>query len=108
MFASGTVVAIVIAFLVGFDDFSTYSTELWILVVVLALGATLVPFALTLFASKHAQATVVAMVGYLAPLVAVVAGVVILGEQITPVILAGGALAVVGIALVGGTRRTQT
>jgi drug/metabolite transporter (DMT)-like permease len=72
------------------------------------LGATLMPFALTLFASKHAEATVVAMVGYLAPLVAVVAGVVILGEHITPVILAGGALAVVGVALVGGTRRTQT
>jgi drug/metabolite transporter (DMT)-like permease len=108
MFASGTAVAVAITLLVGFDDFSTYSTELWILVVVLGLGATLVPFALTLFASKHAKATVVAMVGYLAPLVAVVAGVAILGEQITPVILGGGALAVVGIALVGGTRRTQT
>jgi drug/metabolite transporter (DMT)-like permease len=40
--------------------------------------------------------------------VAVVAGVIILDEQITPVILAGGALAVVGVALVGGIRRTQT
>ena len=108
MFASGTVVAIVIGLLVGFDDFSTYSNQLWILVVVLGLGATLLPFALTLFASKHATATVVSMVGYLAPLVAVVAGVVVLDEQVTPMILAGGALAVVGVALVGGTRRTQT
>ena len=108
MFASGTVVAIVIGLVIGFDDTSTYTSELWILIVVLGLGATLLPFALTLFASKHAPATVVSMVGYLAPLVAVVAGVVILGEQITPMILAGGALAIVGIALVGGTRRTQT
>ena len=108
MFASGTLVAIVIGLLVGFDDFSTYTSQLWILVVVLGFGATLLPFALTLFASKHATATVVSMVGYLAPLVAVVAGVVILDEQITPMIVAGGALAVVGIALVGGGRRTQT
>jgi len=108
MFASGTAVAIVIGLFLGFDDFATYSNQLWILVVVLGLGATLLPFALTLFASKHATATVVSMVGYLAPLVAVVAGVVILGEQVTPWILAGGALAVVGVALVGGGRRTQT
>jgi drug/metabolite transporter (DMT)-like permease len=108
MFASGTIVAIVLGLIVGFDDFDTYSDQLWVLVVVLGLGATLLPFALTLFASKHATATVVSMVGYLAPVVAVVAGVVILGEQVTPVILAGGALAVVGVALVGGARRTQT
>jgi drug/metabolite transporter (DMT)-like permease len=108
MFASGTVVAITLGLLVGFDDFSTYSTQLWVLVVVLGLGATLLPFGLTLFASKHATATVVSMVGYLAPVVAVVAGVVLLNEHVTPTILAGGALAVVGVAFVGGARRTQT
>jgi drug/metabolite transporter (DMT)-like permease len=108
MFASGTIVAITLGLFVGFDDFSTYSNELWILVVILGFGATLLPFALTLFASKHATATVVSMVGYLAPVVAVTAGVLILGEQVTPTILAGGALAVVGVALVGGARRTQT
>lgn len=108
MFASGTVVAVVIGLILGFDDFGTYTNELWFLVVVLGFAATLLPFAATLFASKHAPATVVSMVGYLAPLVAVVAGVVLLDEQITPMILAGGALAVVGIALVGGARRTQT
>jgi drug/metabolite transporter (DMT)-like permease len=108
MFASGTAVAVVIGILTGFDEVSAYTAELWVLIVVLGLGATLLPFALTLFASKHASATVVSMVGYLAPLVAVVAGIVILDEQLTPMIIAGGALAVVGVALVGGARRTQT
>ncbi len=108
MFASGTVVAVVIGLVVGFDDFSTYTTDLWFLLVILGLGATLLPFSLTLFASKHASATVVSMVGYLAPLIAVAAGAILLGEQITPMIAIGGALAVVGIALVGGARRTQT
>jgi drug/metabolite transporter (DMT)-like permease len=108
MFASGTVVAIAIGIVVGFDNFGSYSQNLWVLVIALGLGATLLPFAMTLYASKHASATVVSMVGYLAPLVAVIAGVVLLGEQITPIILGGGALAVVGIALVGGARRTQT
>lgn len=108
MFASGTAVAVAIGILTGFDEVSAYTAELWVLIVVLGLGATLLPFALTLFASKHASATVVSMVGYLAPLVAVVAGVVILDEQLTPMIIAGGVLAVVGVALVGGARRTQT
>jgi len=108
MFASGTGVAVVIGVIVGLDDFGTYTRELWLLVVILGLGATLLPFSLTLFASKHASATLVSMVGYLAPLVAVVAGAILLGEQITPMIAIGGALAVVGIGLVGGARRTQT
>jgi len=108
MFASGTVVAVTIGIVLGFDDFGTYTPNLWILVIVLGLGATLLPFAMTLYASKHASATVVSMVGYLAPLVAVIAGAVLLGEEITPIIALGGALAVVGVALVGGARRTQT
>ena len=108
MFLAGTVVAIVVGTAVGFDDVGAYDTSLWVLLVVLGLGSTLLPFGLTLFASKHAPATVVAMSAYLAPLVAVVAGAVLLGEQITLMIAFGGALAVVGVALVGGARRIAT
>lgn len=108
MFVSGSVVALVVGWLVGFDDFRSYDTNLWLLLVVLGLGSTLLPFGLTLFAAKHAPATIVAMAAYLAPLVAVVAGAVLLGEQITVMIAIGGGLAIVGVALVGGTRRTTT
>ena len=108
MFVAGSIVAVTVGWVIGFDDFRTYDASLWVLLAALGLGSTLLPFGLTLFASKHASATVVAMSAYLAPLVAVVAGAVLLDEQITTIILVGGALAIVGVALVGGVRRTAT
>lgn len=108
MFLSGTVVAIGVGAIVGFDDLASYDAQLWLLLIGLGLGATLLPFGLTLYASKHAAATVVAMTAYLAPLVAVVSGAILLDEEITLVIVAGGVLALIGVALVGTARRTQT
>ena len=108
MFLAGTVVAVVIGLFFGFDDVAGFSANLWIVLVVLALGSTLMPFGLTLFASKHAPATIVAMTAYLAPLVAVVGGALILDEEITGPILVGAGLAIVGVALVGRPRRTTT
>ncbi|GMR03035.1 MAG: hypothetical protein BMS9Abin20_1394 [Acidimicrobiia bacterium] len=108
MFLSGTVVAITFGAVIGFDSVRTYDADLWLLLIVLGLGSTLLPFGLTLYASKHATATVVAMTAYVAPLIAVIGGAVLLDEQITAVIAIGGLVAVVGVALVGTARRTQT
>lgn len=108
MFLAGLAVSLVAGATVGFDDARSYGADIWWLLVVLGLGSTLLPFGATLYASKHASATLVSVTGYLAPLVGVVGGVVILGEVLTPAILAGAALAVVGVALVGGPRRTPT
>lgn len=108
MFVAGLVVAVVAGLLIGFDEFATYETELWVLLVVLGLGSTLLPFAATLYASKHATATVVSITAYIAPLVGVIGGVLLLGEELTPVIIIGAALATIGVALVGGPRRTPT
>jgi len=108
MFLSGTVVSILIGAAVGFDDIGAYSSNLWILLVLLSLGSTLLPFGSTLYASKHASATLVAVTAYLAPLVAVVSGALLLDEQITPVIVGGAAITMLGVALVGRGRRTTT
>jgi len=108
MFLSGTVVAVIGGFLLGFDDIGSYSTNLWVLLTVLALASTLMPFGLTLYASKHATATLVAMTAYIAPLIAVIGGALILDEEITAIILVGAALAIVGVAMVGVQRRTTT
>jgi len=108
MFVTGTIVSIAIGTFVGFDDFGTYGSNLWILLTVLALGSTLLPFGATLYASKHASATLVAVTAYLAPLVAIVGGAVLLDEQITPAILAGAAVTILGVSLVGRGRRTTT
>lgn len=108
MFASGAVVALIVGVFVGFGDIGSYPANLWILLAVLAMTSTLMPFALTLYASKHAPAMIVSMTGYIAPVVAVVAGAVLLDEQLTGPILLGAALAATGVAIVGGVRRSQT
>ena len=108
MFVSGLAVSVVAGLLIGFDDTSTYEANLWLLLLVLGLGSTLLPFGATLYASKHASATLVSITAYLAPLVAVIGGVLILGEELTPVIMFGALLAVIGVGLVGSPRRTQT
>ena len=108
MFAAGLTVALVAGVLVGFDTVASYDAELWVLLVVLGLGSTLLPFGATLYASKHATATVVSITGYIAPIVGVIGGVLLLGEEITPAIVVGAVLAVIGVGLVGGVRRTST
>ena len=108
MFVAGLSVSVVVGLVIGFDDVAEYSADLWVLLILLGFGSTLLPFGATLYASKLASATVVSITAYLAPLVAVVGGVVLLDEELTAVILAGAALAVVGVALVGSPRRTQT
>lgn len=108
MFVTGAVVSVAIGAVVGFDDLGTYDADLWILLAVLALGSTLLPFGATLYASKHASATLVAVTAYLAPLVAVVGGALILDERLTPVILGGATITIAGVALVGRGRRTTT
>ena len=108
MFVSGLAVSLVAGLFIGFDDISAYESSLWLLLLVLGLGSTLLPFGATLYASKHASATLVSITAYLAPLVAVIGGVLILGEELTPIIMLGAALAVIGVGLVGRPRRTQT
>ena len=108
MFASGALVALVVGAVVGFGDLGSYPANMWLLLAILAMTSTLMPFALTLYASKHASATIVSMTGYIAPVIAVVAGAVLLGEEITGPILFGAALAAAGVAIVGGVRRSQT
>ena len=108
MFISGLAVSLVAGVAIGFDAVIEYETNLWVLLIVLGIGSTLVPFGATLYASKHASATVVSITGYLAPLVGVIGGAVILDEELTPVIVTGAVLAMVGVGLVGGPRRTPT
>jgi drug/metabolite transporter (DMT)-like permease len=108
MFLAGLGLAVVAGLFIDFDPVHEYSPSLWWLLVVLGLGSTLLPFGATLYASKHASAAVVSITGYIAPLVGVIGGVLLLGEQLTPAIVTGAALATVGVALVGGVRRTPT
>jgi len=106
MFVSGALTAALIAAVIGPVNMTELEPGTWLLLIALGLGSTLLPFGASLFASRHATAAVVSLTGYLAPLVGVIAGVVLLDEQITPTILLGGILALVGVALVSRRRRT--
>ena len=107
MFVSGSVISIIAGLLVGDIEFTGISPSSWVVLVALGIGATFLPFYATLFAAKHATAARVSVTGYLAPIVGVVAGVVLLDEVLTVPIVIGAVLALVGVVLVGRGRRVR-
>jgi len=107
MFVSGSVISIIAGLLVGDIEFTGISPSSWVVLVALGIGATFLPFYATLFAAKHATAARVSVTGYLAPIVGVVAGVVLLDEVLTVPIVNGAVLALVGVVLVGRGRRVR-
>ena len=109
MFVSGGLLAFLAAFV--FRDFEpgTLDVPLWALLVGLGLGSTLLPFVGTLYAAKHTTAAKVSLVAYVGPVISVIAGVLILDEVLTPVIVVGGLLALSGVVIAGrGARREAT
>ena len=106
MFVSGSVVALVAGIATQDVDLSGVAPLSWVTLVALGLGSTFLPFFATLFASRHTSAARVSLTGYLAPVVGVIAGVVLLDEVLTLPIIIGAALALVGIVVVGRGRRT--
>ena len=106
MFISGSTVALVAGLATQDIAFAGVSPVSWITLVALGLASTFLPFFATLFASRHTSAARVSLTGYLAPVVGVVAGVVLLDEVLTIPIVIGAALALVGIVVVGRGRRT--
>lgn len=101
MFLSGAIVAAIGGLLAVDIQPSDLNLRSWQLLVFLALGSTLLPFVATLFASRHTTAAAVALTAYVAPLIGVIGGAVLLDEVITPVIALGGLLTLTGVVLVG-------
>jgi len=104
MFLAGSVVTILLGVALSDIDFSGVSGVSWVVLIALGLGSTFLPFFATLFASRHASAARVALTGYVAPVIGVVAGVVLLGEVLTVPIIIGAALALTGVVIVGRGR----
>ena len=100
MFVSGALLAVAISIVLAPPDITELDAPLWLLLVGLGLGSTLLPFVGTLYAARFTTAARVSVVGYVAPIISVVAGVVLLDEVLTPGIIAGGVLAMAGALLV--------
>jgi len=105
MFVSGSVAAVTAGLLMSDIEFSGVTPRSWITLVALGLGSTFLPFFATLFASRHTTAARVALTAYVAPVVGVVAGVLLLGEVLTVPIVVGAGLALVGVVAVGRRSR---
>lgn len=108
MFVSGLVFSGISALVLrDFEPSSVPSPSHWAILVALGLGSTLLPFMGTLYAAKHVSATTAALTGYVAPLIGLFGGVILLGEVITPAIGVGAVLTVAGVIAVG-YRRSPT
>jgi drug/metabolite transporter (DMT)-like permease len=83
------------------------TTPGWALVLYMAVASTFLPFYLYYRLIESAPVTTVSLVGYLVPLISLVAGVVLLGEQIEPGIAVGGALILTGMVITDRAGRTR-
>ena len=99
-FSQLVVGSIVIAIIVPVTDgLPEATTAGWLLVLYMGIASTALPFLLFYWALRHAPATIVALVGYLIPIVSLVLGVLLLDEQITIALAVGGALILGGVVL---------
>lgn len=105
MFVVGIGLIAIVGFAVGDVEFTSVTPASWVVLATLGLLSTLLPFLATLYAAAHTTAAKVALTGYMAPVVGVVAGAVLLDEVITTPIVVGGLLALSGVAMVGRTTR---
>ena len=77
----------------------------WMAIAYLGIGAAVISYTLWLWALRHTTPTLVAVALPMNPLMALIWGAVLLGEQITPAILVGFAMVIAGIAVTNWQRR---
>ena len=81
------------------------SAEGWALITYLAVLGSVLPFLMFYWVLRHATSTKASLVGYFVPLVALIVGVIWLGEQIQPGIVGGGVLILCGVVLTDRAER---
>lgn len=77
----------------------------WTLIVYLTVIGSIVPFLLFFWLLKHVAVTRASLIGYVVPLVALVAGIVLLDEKLQAGIAVGGVLILVGVILTDRAER---
>jgi drug/metabolite transporter (DMT)-like permease len=87
---------------------NSLTTPGWALVLYMAVASTFLPFYLYYRLIESAPVTTVSLIGYLVPLVSLIAGVVFLGERIESGIIVGGALILTGMVITDRAGRTKS
>jgi drug/metabolite transporter (DMT)-like permease len=90
----------------GFD-LAAVSTRSWLALGYLAVAGSLVAFTTYVWLLHHAPISLVSTYAYVNPVVAVTLGALLLAEPVTGQVLLGGAVIVVGVALVVSTERPR-
>jgi drug/metabolite transporter (DMT)-like permease len=85
---------------------TTTPSEIWALLVGVLIVATVIPFALTLAAVKLIPAARVGLTATIEPVVAAIVAFLVLGEQLAPPQIAGGAVVVAAILIAQSLRPT--
>jgi len=71
----------------------------WASLVYIGVIGTFLPIVVFYWLLRHVTVTYATVIGYIVPLVAVIVGVVVLGEQLQPGILLGGGLILAGVVV---------
>lgn len=82
--------------------------ESWGLLIYLAIGSTVVPLMLFYWVLERNTAAQTALVGFIVPLVAVIAGIVLLSEELGAGLLLGGAAIITGVIVADRSGRDTT
>lgn len=77
----------------------------WTLILYLTILGSVVPFLLFYWLLTHVTSTKASLVGYIVPLIALVAGVALIDEQVQAGIIGGGVLILVGVVLTDRSER---
>ncbi len=85
-------------------DVSAYG---WLLIVGMAITATVLPFLILYWLLQHISATDSSLIGYMVPLFTIVAGIILLDEELQAGIVVGGLLVFIGIVLADRETRRQ-
>jgi drug/metabolite transporter (DMT)-like permease len=79
----------------------------WLLIAYMTLIGSVTPFLLFFWLLQHVSATKASLVGYVVPLVALIAGIALLDEKLQTGILVGGVLIVAGVVLTERAERRR-
>ncbi|HEY3013496.1 MAG TPA: EamA family transporter [Nocardioides sp.] len=86
---------------------ASYSTEIWLAWGYLVVFGSMVAFTAYVWLLSNAPISLVATYAYVNPVVAVILGALILGEQVTGAVLVGGAIIVAAVAIVISVERPR-
>lgn len=78
----------------------------WLLILYLTAAGSLIPTVIYYWLLQRVTSTMASLVGYVTPLIALVAGIVLLGEKLQMGIAAGGALILIGLVFTDHAERT--